>query len=398
MNRQNILLIIIAVAAAGTLGYSLSTYYYLSTGKKSAHLPWTQEEQFEYANLLLAKGLNRAAAEEMEKYVNNPPLSLKKTELAKICYELGNIYMGLYKYENALKYFYRSEMLDKNASFKDDLNEKVVEALEKLGMSSQAEYELGSRTSINNKPAVNNKRIIARIGKREITEDEINQAINNLSPWMKDKMQNKKERAGFIRQYVANEVLYEEAKKLGIDKTAQIRRRTGDFNKQIVIQEYIKEQLNRKLHIDPSDVKLYYEANKDKYTEKGKIKIRYIPIPENSDEEQYLKRLKNGNGQTTWINEGDTDIQNIGKAKEIIEELFKKAKGDTFGPVSIKGKNYIFIVEDKKPRRIKSFDEVKDRVNYEYRLNKQKTIIDSLVKNALESKDVEIYYEGGNKG
>jgi len=158
--KDQTLLVIVIVITIVILTYSINIHRYLTTvNKEETSLSWTEENQFEYANLLLAKGLNRTAAEEMEKYLNNQTLHLDKTKLAKVCYELGNIYMGLYEYEKALKYFYRSEMLNKNPSFKDDLNEKIVEALEKLGMSSQAEYELESRTSINEENLQKNKNI-----------------------------------------------------------------------------------------------------------------------------------------------------------------------------------------------------------------------------------------------
>ncbi len=395
--KNQILLVIVIVITVVILIYSINIHRYLAiANKEKINQVWTKENQSEYANLLLAKGLDRAAAEEMEKYLNSHVSPSDKTKLAKVCYELGNIYMGLYEYEKALKYFYRSEMLNKNPSFKDDLNEKIVEALERLGMSSQAEYELESRTSINEQDIQKNKNIIARIGKKEITEQEINEAIDKLPSWMKNKMQSKKERIDFIKQYVANEVLYEKAKKLGIGKSYRIRKLIEDFKKHIIVQEFIKEQLKKKLHIDPSDVKLYYEANKDKYVQKEKAKIRYIAVPRDSKEKQYIERLENGEGESVWIHKGDAYIENIGEAKEVIEKLLKKNKEETLGPVNIKGNQYVFIIEDKKSRRVKSFEEVKDEVNYEYKLNKQKKIIDSIVKEALESKDVEIYDEDAN--
>jgi len=356
---------------------------------------WSPTDELDYANMLLAKGLQLQAASVFEKYIESSNAS--NQEIARICYRLGNIYMDSYQYEKALALFYRAEMLDKEADFTQEMDQKIVEALEKLGLSSQAQYELAKRVSLGGSSTKSGE-VVARIGKRDITQSEIDSAIAAVPEWMRKQLEQKSQRLEFIRNYVATEVLYEKAKRLGIDKKIEIREAVENAKKQLIVQNYLKQEIEKKLEIDPQDVENYYKANQDKYTEPAKIKLRYTEFDEDSDEEEALTELKETSGKEVkgWINRGQSYISGIGEAKEVIEGLFLKEKGEYSDPLKIKDKFYIFSIEDKKPKRVKTFDEVKSRAEHEYRMQKKRSITDSLLRGALEEQEVKIFYRPGD--
>jgi len=364
-----------------------------SRGKLLAEkIVWSDSDQLEYANTLFAKGLQSEAAGALEEYIRDAVTN--KEELAKLCYRLGSIYMDLYRYEKALAYFYRAEMLDREAEFSEEMNQKIVTALENLGLTSQAQYELTERVSLGDTSQQKGK-VVARIGRREITQDEIDRAINMLPEWMRKQFEEGARRLKFIQDYVATEVLYEKAKRLGIDREDEIRRALENTKKQMVVQSLLRREIEKELKIDPQDLENYYKANKDKYTEQEKIKIRYVEFTQDSEREEALKELKEGGGKEVegWIERNSTYISGIGEAKDVIEELFLKEKGEYSAPLKIRDKFYIFFIEDLQPARVKSFEEVRNRLEYEYRQEKERSIIDSLLRGALEEQEVEIFYE-----
>lgn len=353
---------------------------------------WSDEDELAYANILLAKGLNSQAASAFKNYIDKSDADRK--ELAKLCYRLGNIYMGLYEYEKALSAFYKAEMLDSQADFRSQMNQKIVQALENLGMSSQAQYELEARTTLG-RAAKKEGRVVARIGKDKITETQINKAMDRLPDWMRKNLQTKEGRQNFIREYVAREVLYRKAKRLGLDKTAKIRENIEALKKQLIVQQLLQKEIDEKLRISPEDLELYYKANKDKYIEPEAIRISYVELKDESKKEEGLCLLKEKKGKkiNQWIQKGQTYIQGIGEAENVITGLFLKEKGDFTDPIKIKDKFYIFSIDEKRAQRQKDFNEVKGRVEYEYRLMKQKELTSSLLESALEEQEVEIYYE-----
>jgi len=254
------------------LGLFLARKSITSDKQRSA---WTDKLQLDYANALLSKGLNTNAAQAFEDYIAKSQAD--KKELASICYKLGNIYLDLKEYEKALANFYKSELLNPESEYKQDMNQKIVSALESLGLSQQAQYELEARTSI--KPTTQRKENIAvRIGKREITNDEIEGIINRLPAQIKQGLNSNDARLRFVREYVATEVLYAKGKKLGLDKKANTRTAVEDFQKQLVLQDLLQDEIRKELKVTPEDVQLYYKANKDKYSSNEKAKVSYEEV------------------------------------------------------------------------------------------------------------------------
>jgi len=395
--KFNVMLSIIVILILGMLVVLVFQLPERITEKPLKHSQiWNDKDQLDYANTLLAKGLQFEAASVFEKYIETANAS--KQEIAKVCYRLGSIYMDLYEYEQALVFFYRSEMLDKDTDFTEEMNQKIVEALENLGLSSQAQYELAKRASLGDDTSTKRGEVVARIGKRDITQTEIDRALAAVPEWMRKQLEQGPQRLEFIRNYVATEVLYEKEKRLGIDKKAEIREALENTKKQLIVQNYLSKEIEQKLKFDPQDIENYYKANKDKYTEPAKIKVRYAKFNADSEKEKALKELDERKGTEVegWIERNSTYINGIGEAKDVIEGLFLKEKGKRSDPLKIKDKFYIFFIEDKQLERVKSFNEVKSRVEHEYRMQKERSITDSLLRDALEEQEVEIFYKSGD--
>ncbi len=300
---------------------------------------WDETLQLEYANTLLSKGLSQQGALAYESYIEKSRAN--KKDLASVCYKLGNIYMDLQDYEAALRSFYKSEILQANAGYIAQMNERVVEALENLGLSQQAQYELESRTAVSS-PQKKGELIVAKIGNRQITQKEVDAALEKLPQWMQSQAKTEEGKMKFIRDYVARQMLYEKAQKLGLDKSAKLRETLADIKKEIVLGELIKLEVNHNVKTTPEDLKFYYQANKENYSVPAKIKISYVVLNADDKKEDVATFLQNGRGRRIeeWIEETSEDIPTLGQAKEELAGLYKEAKGKTFGPVTIKDKAY----------------------------------------------------------
>jgi tetratricopeptide (TPR) repeat protein len=356
----------------------------------------TSERQIDYANKLLSKGLKEQAAQSFEEYL--AATQINPQEEARLLYKIGSIYMDLCKYEQALKNFYKAELLSPKAEFSQEMNQKIIEALESLGMSVQARYELEARTSLGQEKQVKGK-VVARIGKREITDEEIDKVLKNVPLGLRRSLEEPERRLEFIRNYVAQEVLYAKAKRLGLDTKDEVRQTLEQLKKQIVVEQLLSKEIQEKLDkISPEDIKLYYEANKDSFVEPAQIKVAFLSFENESQKEEIIQKLKKQEGkpQEVLITEGDASIAGIGEAKDVISSLFLKEKGQISDPLKIKDKFYVFSVLEKRQKRQKGFEEVKSQVEYEYKMKKQQEISQDLLKKALEEQEVEIF-ETANK-
>jgi len=365
---------------------------FLSPEKESR--PLSLPKELEYANLLLSKGLKSLGAQELENYIKKAPLT--ERELSKICYRLGNIYMDLYNYKQALKYFYKAEFLNKNAEFKEELNQKIVACLENLGMSQQAKYELKTRASLN--LPKEKSPIIARIGEKVITEQEINQALDSLPPYQRKYFEGER-KIDFIRSYIAKEIISDKAKRLGLDREPDFLKNVEEYKKEVLFQKMVEKELKEKLKVSPEELKIYYDSNKENYWEKVKAKVSYLSFSKKEEEQKILEEIKEGKAQELkeWIYQGSSYIPQLGESSQAVEEIFSKKKGEITSPVKIGDKFYIFRIEDIVPSRIKSFEEVKDILEQDYRFKKKREIINSMLEEALEEEEVEIFYQEDKK-
>jgi len=355
---------------------------------------WSGEKQLEYANTLLSKGLDAQAAQAFAAYMDSNA-SAPNEELASIGYKLGELYMKLGEYEKALANFYKSELLNPNADYQPRMNELIVEALEKAGLSTQAEYELSSRTSLG-KPAEESGDIAALIGERRITGGEIDRAIENMPEWIKESFSQGENRLAFIRDYVAGEVLYKQARKAGLDKDARIKEAVEEFKKQTVLRQFISQEVEDNLKITPLDIESYYKANKERYKTGAGIQISYVELADEAKKEEMTALLKEGKGQRIekWLEKGDSSIgEPIGQDKIALETLLNLEKDALSPPVKVDGKTYLFLVNDKRPESERSFEEVKETLEAEYRLKKQEELMSLLLDQALRSEGVKILYQ-----
>ena len=388
-NFKIIITIMILLIAVG-LYFAKNITSFTNSRQKST---WTDKLQLEYANTLLAKGLNADAAQAYEVYIEKASLDSK--ELASACYKLGNIYLDLKEYEKALSGFYKSELLDPEADYKQDMNQKIVSALENLGLSRQAQYELESRTSI--KPAgKKDEEIAVRIGKRAITNEEIEMAINRLPEQARKGLNSNDAKLRFVREYVATEVLYEKAKKLGLDKNINIRAAVEDFKKQLVLQELLRDEIKKELKVSPEDVSLYYKANKDRYSVPERAKVSFLELDGLAKSDEAAAKLRQGKGKKIeqWIEKGSIFLpEGIGESGEAVEIIFKQDRGGLTSPVKIKDRLYMFMVDQKEPKRSQEFSEVRGQVEKEYYMQKEQQIVQSLLDKALEQQEIEISYQ-----
>lgn len=392
--KRALIIFLLIVSALGIVVFFLSNTPSNPLQPQNSPRSWTERMQIDYANMLLSKGLNAQAAGAFQNYIEQAHLD--KTSLAAVCYRLGGIYMDLKEYELALANFYKAEILNPQAGYAARMNELIVEALENSGFNQQAQYELSSRTSIG-KPIDKNEPIAAKIGKNEITELQIDEAIAKLPKWAQDNFRTKEGKLKFIKEYVSREVLYDKAKKIGLDKSAKTREYIDEIKKELAIQQLLQMQVEQNLKISPGDLELYYKANKDKFVIPEAIKLSYMEIGDESKNEEAISSLKAGKGTKAepWIQKGDTSFAEITDAQDAITILLQQEKGIVNTPIKIKDKTYVFFIDDKRPQKESSFDEVKDRIQREYQTQKEQELLERFLNKAIEQQEVEILYKAG---
>ena len=223
----------------------------------------------DYANALYNRQLYLQAVEEYDKIVQG--YGPDESEVANLNYVIGNIYFERIRdYENALTYYLKIKYLYPESTLIDEVNKKMVECLERLDRSADAQQVLEEAALLEPSQAKKSRpgEVIAKIGKRNITTGDLNFEISRLPPFMKSQLNEKSQKVDFLRQYIATELLYDSAKRKGLESEKEVIEAAFQAKKNFMVQKLLEEEISNEVDVKESDVRLYYNAHRDKYAEK----------------------------------------------------------------------------------------------------------------------------------
>ncbi len=235
----------------------------------------------DYANALYNRQLYQQAIQEYNYYLDN--YDLAEDEAANVNYMIGDIYFErLHDYENALAYYLKVKHLYPQSSLIDDVNKKMVQCLERLQRSADAQQVLEETALLDPSQAKTHRpgKVIAKIGKRKITTGDLEHEISQLPPYVKSRLTDKSKKIDFLKQYIATELLYDTALRKGLDKDKDVIEGAFQARKSLMVNKLLEQEISKDVDVEESDVELYYKANREKYAEKdknGKV-IRFKPL------------------------------------------------------------------------------------------------------------------------
>lgn len=252
--------------AVGRLGV-LAALVILAPGCKQEqkqNLPG--EKVRDFANILYNRELYQQAVAEYQRYLEHYPLD--EEEQANISFTIANIYFDrLRNYESALAYYLRVKELYPRSGLVDDAGRRIIECLERLQRSADAQQALAESTLLDT-AQVTKKRpgeVVAKIGNREITSGDLEFEIKNLPPFVLAQIKNRNDRLEFLRQYIATELLYGTAKRKGLERDQEVIDAAFQAKKNFMVQKLLQEEVAQKVDFQESDLELYYRANLDRY-------------------------------------------------------------------------------------------------------------------------------------
>lgn len=223
----------------------------------------------EYAGDLINRSLFQQAIEQYQYYLDN--YDVEPREQANVNYIIANTYFErVHDYEKALSYYLKIKHFYPESSLMEEVNKRIVACLERLDKPQDAKQAL-DETVLMDPSQVKQSRpgaVIAKIDNREITVGDLEFEISQLPPSIRDQFQSREKKLEFLREYVATELLYDTAKRAGLDRDPAIVEGAFQAKKALMVRKLLEDRVAGKVNIEEDDLELYYEANKDKFAEK----------------------------------------------------------------------------------------------------------------------------------
>lgn len=233
------------------------------------------DKKVSLANTFYNNELYDAAIREYEEYLKNSPLDDNKR--ANINYTIANIYFERVKdYNKALEYYFRVKYLYPESNLQTEVGKRIVNCLERLQRSQDAQRVLNRETALKPDQVEEHRpgEVIALIGNKQLTQGDLDFEIGQLPPYLQSQLTNVDQKKEFLKQYIVEELLYDSAKRKGLDKDKEIIEGAFRAQKGLMAQKILREEIQSMINITEADIELYYKANKEKYAEKdeqGKV-------------------------------------------------------------------------------------------------------------------------------
>ncbi|MBN2181681.1 MAG: hypothetical protein JW715_07185 [Sedimentisphaerales bacterium] len=288
-NKQkiSILPIISIVLLIVLIGLTLINILIISNSRSNLtqdDLSFSSDQVKQLALKLSDRNLYTEAAKVWRDYLSNGHITTD--ERAKTLFQIGTLLEKAGSYEEAIEYFYRSEITSELAELEPQINIHLKNCFEKLGMFSALRYELMDRTSLNKDKQAGGK-VVAEIGTEKITdadldaliEETIDSEIAPMSWFTSAEQQNEQKRkmlehykapaarAQFLKSWLAQEVLYRNALEQELPEEPKVKKMIEEVNRSVLSQQLMSKELADKINVTETDLQTYYQANKDKFVE-----------------------------------------------------------------------------------------------------------------------------------
>lgn len=140
--------------------------------------------------------------------------------------------------------------------------------------------------------------VIATVNGHPITSDEVNSVLmegtqGRFMTLPKEKQDELQKRV--VDGLVLQELVYEEAKKSGVTKSALYKEEYDAIVKRIEKQLAAKvwqTQLRESIKVDPKEIKKYYDTHPDEFVQKEQVHARHILVKTEAEAQKIIDQLK----------------------------------------------------------------------------------------------------------
>jgi len=239
---------------------------------------------------------------------------------------------------------------------------------------------------------------LVKINGFSISQEEFHQMSERQPLEGKMRLLEEKGLRDFLENYViTREVLYQEAKKNGLDKDKEIQIKVEDFRRAMIIDALLEQVLREKSEVTEEEIQRYYKENKTLFTEHLEVKIRHIVVNSEPVLKEILTKLskgenfeklassynidrtREGGGSLGYIRRGQL-APSFAQFEEAAFSLVKK--GDMSEVVRTPYGYHLIQLEDMRGSALRPLDQVKEKIRFFLQAKKKQDAYLAYVKEA----------------
>lgn len=236
---------------------------------------------------------------------------------------------------------------------------------------------------------------VAKVGNSILSESELESLLPSVPFPLSD--ENKLET---INNWVKNELLYQEALKLGLAKDLLLKKKVENYEKSVLSMAYLDIHLADKVSVTTEEIRNYYQDNRASFVRKSdNIKVVHFLLNSQKEAVEVKENLLSYKGTTRQklLSKYNADIRMVSKGTilpELEKELFQnKRSSGVVGPIKTnRGFHVLEILGSYPAQSIRGVDEVFEEISQHLFRQKLVEATNHLIDSLITEYDVEITF------
>lgn len=226
------------------------------------------------------------------------------------------------------------------------------------------------------------KKILAKVGDKEISNLDVDSAIKGLDPYQAQQFQTEEGRKYVLDDLVNQELLYMYAKDNKIDENEDFRKEMAEIEKN-VLKQYVINQILTSVQLTDEEKQAFYEANKNNFSNPETVNAKHILVDSEEKANEILAQIKAGDvtfedaakaNSTCPSKDRGGDLGSFGRGQmvpEFDDAVFAMNVGEISEPVKTQFGYHLIKLESKEEATIPSYEEIADKVEKTLMFQKQ---------------------------
>ncbi len=143
------------------------------------------------------------------------------------------------------------------------------------------------------KAVADNSPVVATVGGEKITEADIESFLSQIPEQARARYASPEGKKEFVTSLTEIKVMAIEAKKKGLDKNPDVKRKIDFMSDQLLARD-LAESSFEQIKVSDEEISAFYNENKEKFTRGPRAKLRHILVPSEAEAKSILARLKKG--------------------------------------------------------------------------------------------------------
>lgn len=243
---------------------------------------------------------------------------------------------------------------------------------------------------------------LAIVNGEPITEKDMERAISTLPYQLQGLVRSDPElKKKLLNKLIEEKLLLQEMRKSNIKPDDEINEKVSRYRDALLLEKFLNEKLSN-VTVSETEIREYYEKNKDEFKEGEKIKLAHIIVKDEEKLEKVISELKAGKDfaevaskysedKETQPNGGYIGEISTDELNEMYKNILLKTKpGEFTAPIKTDNGYQIIKVIDRIPEKQLALEDVKESIKTKILSIKQEKELERFIDELKSASKIEV--------